>query len=212
MTATLPPSVSADQPFASTQNSKDDQLRPWLARAAILIGDRLADARAHAEAGRWADAEQRFDELRKRLLDDQSGAGSLLSNARAAFYRSAFHLEPFDPAIHQDGIRPEPAGELTARFAAIGGANQYIEGRQVLERARESLKHLTAVRTADRDVGQIRSPYTGMTWTDGWGPQFETWFLRHRDAITSHINGALSDAQISLSEAVSRIRITPELR
>ena len=122
-------------PVDSTAQAKDDQLRPWLARASILIGDRLADARAHAEAGRWADAEQRFDELRKRLLDDQSGAGSLLSNARAAFYRAAFHLEPFDPAIHQDGVRPEPAGELTARFAAIGGANQYIEGRQVLERA-----------------------------------------------------------------------------
>jgi hypothetical protein len=202
--ATLPvPPLSADARPASTQNPLDDALRQWTGRAAVLISDRLADARAHAEAGRWADAEHRLDELRKRLLDDQSGAGSLLSNARAAFYRSAFHLEPFDPAIHADGIHPEPAGELAARFASIGGVNQYIEARQVLERARESLKHLAALR-------QGNLPTEGSA--QFWSAQFDGWLRRHRDAITSHISGALSDAQISLSEAVSQIRIKPELR
>ncbi len=180
---------------------RDDQLRPWLARATVLIWDRLADARAHAEAGRWPEADQRFTELRQRLLDDQSGTGSLLSNARAAFYRQAFHHEPFDGRIHADGIRPEPAGELTARFAAIGGRNQYVEARKVLDGVKESLRHLAAVR--DSDDNRAVEP---------WPERFDGWLRRQRDAVTEHIQGALSDAQISLSEAVFRIRIKPELR
>ena len=85
--------------------ARDRDLRPWLARATVLIWDRVADARAHAGAGRMTEAAQRLEELRVGLLDDQSRTGSVLSNARAAFYRTAFREEPHDPAIHQV-VRP----------------------------------------------------------------------------------------------------------
>jgi len=182
---------------AEIDRTRDDQLRPWVARATVLIWDRLADARAHAEAGRPVEAAQRLGELRRGLLDDQSGKGSLLSNARAAFYRHAFHHHPFDPAIH-DPVRPDQVGELAARFSEIGGRNQYRDLRQAIEAIGDSLKRLQAVLTGPN--AELRSEQLG------------SWERRERERLIGQVQMVLSDAQIALSEAVSRVRVKPELR
>jgi len=192
---TAPAKTGPDVP-----DPRDDELRPWLVRASRLIADRIADARAHAEAGRTFEANERISELRRALLDDQSGTGSLLSNARAAFYKQAFHAEPFDGRIHRE-LRPEPAGELAARFAAIGGRNQYLDARIKLEEITGSLRGLGNVATILRD-----SEPAGH-----WTGQYDGWQTRHTDGLTRHVHLALGDAQTALTEAVSRVRIKPEL-
>jgi len=180
--------------------SRDDALRPWLARSSTLIHDRVADARSHAEAGRVFEANQRLAELRRNLLDDVSGSGSLLSNARAAFYRQAFHAEPYDDRIHRD-IRPDPAGELAARFSLVAGRNQYLDARLKIEEVTGSMRGLGAVQA------------TGLGYPPGnWPARWDGWQKRHTDALTGHVHGALSDAQMALTEAVSRVRVKPELR
>jgi hypothetical protein len=179
----------------------DDVLRPWVARTARLIADRLADARVHSEAGRTFEANSRLNELRRDLLDAPAAdGGSLLSNARAAFYRQAFHAEPFDPAIHRE-LRPDPAGELAARFSLIGGRNQYIDGRLKIEEAIGSLRGLGDVATIMRDS---KPP-------EHWRRQYDSWQARHTEGLTAHIRGTLSDAQMSLYSAVGQLRIKPEL-
>ena len=187
---------------SDTDVAQDDALRPWLVRAGRLIADRLADARAHAEAGRTFDANQRLSELRRNLLDDQSGQGSLLSNARAAFYRQAFTDPPHDPSQHRE-LRPEPAAELTARFGLIGGRNQYLDARFVLEEITGSLRGLGDVATTMRNSKQ----------PEHWRAQFDGWQTRSTDGLTAHMHTALSDAQAALSDAVSRVRVKggPEL-
>jgi hypothetical protein len=180
--------------------SRDDQLRPWLHRAGGLIRNRLADTRAHAEAGRALEANERLAELRRDLIDDQSGAGSLLSNARAAFYRQAFHAEPFDDRIHRE-LRPDPAGELAARFSLIAGRNQYLDARLLIEEITGSMRGLAAVQAADIGYGP-----------DNWPARWDGWQKRHTEALTSHVHGTLSDAQMALTEAVGRVRIKTELQ
>jgi len=181
----------------TTELSRDDQLRPWLVRATTMITDRLADARSHAEAGRTFEANQRLAELRRALLDDQ---GSLLSNARAAFYKQAFHAEPFDSRIHRD-VRPDPAGELAARFSLIAGRNQYLDVRLKIEETVGSMRGLGAVQA------------TGLGYPAGnWPARWDGWQKRQTEALTGHVHGALSDAQMSLTEAVSRVRVKPELQ
>ena len=140
-------------------------------------------------------AAERLEELRRGLVDDQTGKGSLLSNARASFYRQAFHHEPFDPALH-DPVRPDQAGELAARFADIAGRNQYQDLRRTIEDAGTSLKRLQAVVAQDTNKAD----------------HFDLWQNRQRDRLLAHTGTALSDAQVALSEAVSRIRVKPELR
>jgi len=181
--------------------ARDDALRPWLVRAGRLIADRLADARAHAEAGRTFDASQRLAELRRNLLDDMSGAGSLLSNARAAFYKQAFHAEPFDGRVHRD-VLPDPAGELAARFSLIGGRNQYLDARMKLEEITGSLRGLGDVATIAGDSKPA----------EHWRAQFDGWQKRHTEGLTRHMHLALSDARAALTTAVSDVRVKPSVR
>jgi hypothetical protein len=187
--------------MSKTTLSADERLLPWVAAADQLIADRLADARAHAEGGATYEANQRIAELWRDLLDDQSGAGSLLSNARASFYTEAFLVDSFDPEIHRT-IAPDKAGELTARFSPIGGRNQYVDARLLLEDAGGSLRALVASRTI---VGESKPP-------DLWRGQFQAWQARHTDTITRHMRGALSDAQMALRSAVGQLRVKPELQ
>jgi len=176
----------------ATALSRDDQLRPWLVRATTMITDRLADARSHAEAGRTFEANQRLAELRRALLDDQ---GSLLSNARAAFYKQAFHAEPFDSRIHRD-VRPDPAGELAARFSLIAGRNQYLDVRLKIEETVGSMRGLGAVQAS------------GIGYRDGtWPARWDGWQKRHTDGLTSHMNTALSNAQTTLTDAVGQLMV-----
>jgi hypothetical protein len=179
----------------------DEALRPWVERAGRLITDRLADARAHAEAGRTFEANQRLAELRRELFDRETAdGGSLLSNARAAFYRQGFHAEPFDLAIHRP-LYPGQAGELAARFSLIGGRNQYLDARLLIEDAVGSLRGLASTAAILRDS---KPP-------EHWPAQFDGWERRQAGRLTSHFRSALSDAQMALYSAVGQLRIKPEL-
>jgi hypothetical protein len=171
--------------------ARDAALRHWSARAAVLIWDRLADARAHAQVGRVHDAGRRLGELQLGLVDGSSRNGSMLGNARAAFYRNAFREEPHDLAIHQV-IRPDAAGELVARSAPILGRDQHADLRAAIAAAGESLRRLAASMPA--------------------AEQFSAWEARERDRLTAQTRMALSNAQIALSEAVGFLRVKPELR
>jgi hypothetical protein len=171
----------------------DRQLRPWVTAAERLIGDRLTDARAHAAARDLGTAGDRIAELHRGLLGDPSVPGGLVAEARAGFYRAAFD-EPHNPAIHAEGLAPEPAGEHTARYAPIAGRNQYVDARNLIDTIGANLQ-LTAL-AAD--------PEHRAAW-------LADWHRRSFDRLTGHIRASLSDAQMSLSEAVGRIRIKPEL-
>jgi hypothetical protein len=176
----------------------DAALRPWLRRAELLISNRLADAGAHALAGRLFDGNQRLEELRRELLDGDGG--SLLSDARAAFYRDGFEMAPYDPEMHRE-IRPDADGELAARFGLISGRNQYHDVRLQIGEAAGSLRGLASVRAV---VGDSKPP-------EHWQAQYQGWHRRHTAAIGGSMRQALSDAQMALHSAVGQIRIKPEL-
>ncbi len=170
---------------------RERELRPWVAHATVLIWDRVADARAHARDGRITEAGQRLEELQTGLVGDPKGRGSILSNARAAFYRSAFRHRPHDPAIHQV-VHAQPEGELVAQYAEILGRNQYADLRAAVDQTAESLKRLTAA--------------------GGTPEQLVDWERRERERLIAQTRRNLSDAQVALSEAISYIRIKPDLR
>jgi hypothetical protein len=205
MTETEPTAAVADRLVGELiDRDRDDALQPWVARAGRLIADRLADARAHAQAGRTFEANERIAELRRELLDvDTSAGGSLLSNARAEFYRQGFRAEPFDPAIHRP-LYPDPAGELAARYSLIGGRNQYLDARILIEDITGSLRGLghTAAILGD-------SPPAGGP--EYWPAQYDGWQKRQTERLTGHVRSTLSDAQMALYHAVGRLRIKPEL-
>jgi hypothetical protein len=182
--------VSAAAAIPDLDRRRDAELRRWTGRAAVLIWDRLADAAAHARGDNMLAAHERLNELRAGLTGGQP-QGALLGNARAAFYRQAFHHHPHDPALHSEPpLRPEPAGEMTARIAEILGRNQYRDLRDLINETGQSLDRTAAVSTE----------------------LLPAWEVRERERLISAVTAALSDAQIALSEAVSHIRIKPELR
>jgi hypothetical protein len=183
----------------TTPDLRDDELRPWLAKAEGLIANRLADAKAHAQAGDVLIAMSRINELRTAIADDRPGEPSLLAHARATFYHAAFVAEPFDGSVHRP-VTPNVEGELVARTAAIGGRNQYVDLRPIFDQAAMSLRALG-------DAAKAAAPGNESFWEDA----FAVWLKRTTRTITARVNTALSDAQMSLSEAVSRVRIKPEL-
>jgi hypothetical protein len=176
----------------------DEALRPWVRRAEQVITDRLADAAAHAQLGQAFEAKQRIEELRRELLDGDGG--SLLADARAAFYRDGFEVSPFDSGMHRE-IGPDAEGELAARFSQIAGRNQYHDVRLQIEEAAGGLRGLASVRAV---VGDSKPP-------EHWRAQYDSWHRRHTGAIAGSMRQALSDAQMALYSAVGRIRIKPEL-
>jgi hypothetical protein len=184
----------------SFQDPRDDQLRLWLAKASSLITARVADARAHGEAGRTLDATSRLNELRKALADDVAGEDSLLAQARTIFYRRAFDAEPFDVTVHRD-VRPDAEGELAARYALIGGRNQYVDVRQSFDTAAVQLRGLSDKAAADYRDSAV----------EFWSTAFDVWQKRTTETLTRRMHVTLSDAQMALSGAVARVRIKPEL-
>jgi hypothetical protein len=146
--------------------------------AEALIARRVADARAHAEAGRLLPAAERLTELGTALADH-------VQNARGRFYRDAFR--DLDPAIHRYGIHPDEAGEEVARNAPIAG---------------HEIHHLAGPNAAAQsDLSRIA----------GAGPAFfAAWEARHAGAITRHMHGHLSDAQIALWNTIRHGRLARE--
>jgi hypothetical protein len=179
-------------------------LRPWLVRATTAIAARLRDARAHAELGRFVDAELRLAELLLSLTSTEVDPSTLmpigvLPRARETFYRDAWttHRRELDPEIVDPTAGPDAKGVDAARRAPIMGADQVQELRWAIDGATNELR-LAAYATY---------PSFGLP-----SAAIATWEIRHRDRLTSAASGALSDAQIALHSAVGRLMIKAELR
>ena len=178
-------------------------LRPWTDRAAGMIDRRLADARAHAAAGKLDVGHRRLAELTGSLVQH-------VSDARAAFYRQAFrqHQAALDPDVHQLGLGPTHEGERAARTVAILGRNYFADITDLVEDARASL---TSAALADQG-GDLHHflPHEG---GGGYGGSYlESWAQNNRDRLAGLTARNLSDAQIAIFEAVGQILIKPELR
>ena len=114
-----------------------------------------------------------------------------MAEARSSFFKAAFREVPHDPAIHQV-IRPEPLAEAVARTAPIGGRDQYADLKAAVDAAEQSLRVLAAA--------------------NGSPEQFGAWQEGQRTRLLALVRRMLSDAQIALTEAISHIRVKPELR
>jgi hypothetical protein len=157
----------------------DDALRPWLVRSAHAISSRLRDARAHAEAGRPIDAHDRLQELHRSTV-------ATLRDARSRFYDDAFRAHRHVHSL----LTPTQEGRLTAQSAKIAGYNHEHEIRQAMDHAGEQL-HLA---TVARDLDPLRR-----------STPLEIWEGHHRDKLTNHLRGILSDAQIALHNAIGHL-------
>jgi hypothetical protein len=170
----------------------DAHLAAHAQRAKTLVVRRVADARTHAAGGAHQSATERLMELHDGLAD-------ALADARAAFYRRAFHHHR-DPAIHRLDVGPSKEGEHVARTAPIAGRDQY---RDLPVPFAEAILQLqtTAATVADPWI----APDLGAAMLDGWE-------VRHRQAIGQHIETALSDAQMTIHHAVGVALTREELR
>jgi hypothetical protein len=179
------------------ENARDAALFPWLKRSLGLIERRLADARAHSEAG-WPElARERLDELQGGLLSAAESAGGLIRDARASFFRQAIshHERVMDPAA----IDPDfpmsvfPEGEHAVRTVAVGGRHEWNQLGALLAEARASL------------------PLRGLS-ADLSGVAHAGWENRHREAIQGWTRAVLSDSQMVIHNVVGHLMLRPELR
>jgi hypothetical protein len=166
----------------------DALLAAWSARAADLVRRRLRDARAHAEAARMSDAEDRLVELGADLVHE------VLRPARSEFHRDGFTaaLSDADPRVVDTTIRPTAESDRAAQTAPIAGRDQAKDIEAAVVEACSRLR-----------LSANAEPFRG--WHAGWE-------LHHRAVLAGRIRSSLSDAQIALREAISQIVIKPEFR
>ncbi len=170
-----------------------DAIRPWLVRAGALVTNRLRDARAHAEAGRFPDAASRLHELAVVLGED------VLHPAREKFLRDSFrtHSQELDPAIVDQTVTPSRSMAHAAKHAPIMGVDQAGDLRRLAETAHDELRLAAFTNHTDATIR---------------GAAHETWETRHRGRIKSAITSHLANAQVAIHNAVGDLMIKPELR
>ena len=148
-----------------------DRRRGRSRRVTELVERRLADARAHAERGRLADANTRLLELRTGLVGRRPGDSTgLLRSGRASFSPRTAAVDPGRPAADEarPGIVPD------------GGRNDWLEAIQLTAQA---IADLAKVSTASHAPGlpEIRSA------------ALAAWEARHRDRIRRWAQRTLAD-------------------
>jgi hypothetical protein len=173
--------------------SRDAALRPWLVRAVQLVRNRVRDARAHAEAGRHIDANQRLMELRSGLVQD------ILEPARERFYWDAFrdhrrHLTARGyPIVDRFG---SDEGAKTARSAVVAGTNQHFDIAHATDHAHDELALATAARELDDERPTVHH---------------DLWERRHSERLSNLMKTHLSDAQVAIGGAVLRLLSDPDI-
>jgi hypothetical protein len=163
------------------------------ANARGLIHTWLEDAVQHASAGQLGRANQRVDELRVDLSRH-------LSDARASFYHSAFHLHRqrgLSPDTHDLSIGPHPAGEAVARGTPLFGRDLYDDLGDQLEDAKAALQSAT--------LASGEPAAEPSTW-------LESWRADQAERIGGTMHRMLSDSRIAIFEAVGQILVKPEFR
>jgi hypothetical protein len=167
--------------------AKDAEAQRWISPARKTVERRLADARVHAQAGAWRDADDRLDELAHELTE------RTLAPAREQFYHDAFRLHRYHLPIDSRGrqLAPTADGAREARTTRIpvGGklVDQHAEMRDRVERARRHLR-----------------TYAGGGETKAG---LEAWLARHTPSVGNAIAGHISDAQIAIHEGVGALMV-----
>jgi hypothetical protein len=154
-----------------------------------LIDRRLADARAHAERGRLADANARVLELRSSLVGCRPGdAAGLLRRSRAS---SCPRTTPDDPDRPGPLSRTDDAGRTAgdralSGVARAGGRKSWLEAIQLSAQAIADLARVSA--SSDLPAcPEVRSAALAV-WEARHRDRFNRWARRalaERDAVPS---------------------------
>jgi hypothetical protein len=159
---------------------------PWCARSrrvTELIGRRLADARAHAERGRLADANVRVLELRSGLVGHRPGdAAGLLRRSEAC---SSPRTSPPGPDRPDLSVRPDDGGRVAGDVARSGvarlnGRNDWLEAIQLSAQAIADLAKVSAASNVPACPEARSAALAG-------------WEARHRDRLTRWARRALAE-------------------
>ena len=157
-------------------------------RIAEFVERRLADARAQAELGRLADANERLLELRTGLVGRSPGdaAGLLRDGPAPLRHRAASPLPSgLEPAPDRDASSRSAVGETRAGIAPAGGRSDWLEAIQL---SAQAISDLTAISAASKTptLPGIRSA------------ALAAWEARHRDRIGRWARRTLADSRATL--------------
>jgi hypothetical protein len=161
--------------------ARDKVLEPWVKRAHDLVARRLADARAHSQTGAPEVARDRLREIQRGLLDAPRGSGGILRDARAELWNHALTGAAGDPRR----VERLDDGGYAARTIAIDGRDEWAELGELLADAGRALPA--------RLPEDLRSA------------AHAAWEGRHREVLSGWTTRTLSDAQMVLHHAVSRL-------
>ena len=149
------------------------RLHAWSMRIAEFIDHRLADARAHAQRGRLAQAKERLLELRTGLVGHSPGDGAgLLRDASSPLRNraAAHHPIGLDRPLHRD-ISGQPAAADTGRgVSPTVGRSDWLEAIQL---SAQAISDLTAISTVSNSPTRPEIRPEAMA----------AWEARHRDRI-----------------------------
>jgi hypothetical protein len=179
------------EPHAEAQHSAG-RSRARSMCIAEFVERRLADARAQAELGRLADANERLLELRTGLVGRSPGdaAGLLRDGSASLRHRAASPLPSrLEPAPGRDASSRPAMGETRAGIAPTGGRSDWLEAIQLSAQAISDLTAISAASNAHTLPG-IRSA------------ALAAWEARHRDRIGRWARRALTDSRVALHGAV----------
>jgi hypothetical protein len=154
-----------------------------LRRVAELIERRLADARAHAERGRLADANARVLELRSGLVGRRPGDGAgLLRHSRdsAASRTSVSEPDRVDRSYRPDGTGRIAGSEPRSGITRLGWRTEWLKAVQLAAQAIADLA--TASATSNLP-----------SWPEVRSAALAVWESRHRDRFTRWARGALAE-------------------
>jgi hypothetical protein len=172
---------------------------PWCARprrVIELIERRLADARAHAERGRLADANARVLELRSGLVGHRPDDGEgLLRRSRASSSPRTFRPEPdrLDSLLRPADAGQAARDETRSGIAHLNGRNDWLQAI-----------HLSAQAIAD--LAKISAASNGLACPEVRSAALAVWESRHRDRFTRWARRALAErhpVEISCAEGPS---------
>lgn len=173
--------------MSKAQRALDGALRPLVAQSRSLVERRLRSARHAATNGAITDAVDDLEELAR-------GLGQLLGDARSSFYLRSYSLQraELDPDIVDADLVPGPVDTAIARTVPIGRRDQALHIASLVDDAEGELRLGSSVQRID--------PATKAAY-------LQNWELRHAATIASAMHGHLSDAQMSLHNAVGQLLV-----
>ena len=160
-----------------------DRRRGRSRRVTELVERRLADARAHAERGRLADANARLLELRTGLVGRRPGDGTgLLRGGRGSFSHRTTVLDPggFNASLHVDDAGWPVVDGGHPGIVPNGERSNWLEAIQLTAQAISDLATVSAASHAP-GLPEIRSAALAV------------WETRHRDRIRRWAQRTLAD-------------------